>query len=170
MRNQLRDVKVRRVSFVDRASVRDPEAPEQPRTWLLMKADNPTPTEDRKMATATTSLGQAIAQAMADHSDEVGSDMRDRLNQISQLAEERRRSATAKPVRGDEAAGRTAEEVHSEALMTLSKAERFLPVNDRQARMELKKAGQRSQLALLAERNPRAAEQYERENPELIAA
>lgn len=154
---------------MDRASVRDPEAPEQPRTWLLMKADTPTTTEDGKMATATTSLGQAITQAMADHSGEVASDMRDRLSQIASLAEERRTAGTA-PVRGDAAAERTAGEVHSENLMTLAKAERALPVNDQQARMELRKAGTRSQLALLAERNPRAAAEYARERPELIAA
>ena len=111
------------------------------------------------MATATTSLGEAITRAMSDHPDEVASDMKDRLNQIASLAEERRQLAF-----GDTNAGRAA------SLMTLHKAERSLPAHDRQSRMQLRKAGQRAQLELLRERNPRGAEIYEREHPEMSAA
>jgi hypothetical protein len=46
MSNRLRDIKVDRVSFVDKAATRDPRDPTQPRRFLLFKSESGAPSDD----------------------------------------------------------------------------------------------------------------------------
>lgn len=46
MSNRLRDIKVDRVSFVDKAATRDPRDPTQPRRFLLFKSESGAPSND----------------------------------------------------------------------------------------------------------------------------
>lgn len=78
--NQLTDIAVHRISLVDKASVRDPKHPDQPRRFLLVKKGTP-------MATSTAAA--ALRQIQSDHTDEMDSDVRDRLAQIASLLDER---------------------------------------------------------------------------------
>ncbi len=48
MPNHVTDVRVRRISFVDRAATRDPENPTEPRRALLFKSEDATPVELEK--------------------------------------------------------------------------------------------------------------------------
>jgi hypothetical protein len=68
MPNELQNLRVGRVDFVDRAAVRDPQRKSEPRRFLLFKAEDgaPTPTQGEPVPTDTVTPEQALAKAQAD--------------------------------------------------------------------------------------------------------
>jgi hypothetical protein len=67
MANRLTDIRVRRVSFVKKASTRDPQDPSKPRRFVLLKAESPPDERTDTMAapTAETNAAQEIAKDLA---------------------------------------------------------------------------------------------------------
>jgi hypothetical protein len=62
MANLLRDLIVDRVSFVDRAAVRDPENPTEPQRYLVVKSETTAPPKEEPTVTTATEEADVRAQ------------------------------------------------------------------------------------------------------------
>jgi hypothetical protein len=92
--NQVTDVDVRRVSFVKKASTRDPRRPTEPRRYLLFKAEGATDSErtDDMAATATAPRTEAEVEQLE-------SEWSDLLGQLHDDLERMRSAETPAPIR-----------------------------------------------------------------------